>query len=134
MRPSTPATHAGPSATRWPTSWARPPALCRRPAHLLRAALAAGVTATHGRSPASANARSRAAEVSRCYIVLPSPLKNVHLFIFSNNSVKSQPILMLSVAFPKVKWLHVTGEVGKSVTCSCRIFSGLNVPKIMKIG
>jgi len=36
--------------------------------------------------------------------------------------------------FPKVKCLHLTGEVDKSVTCSCRIFSGCNVPKIIKIG
>jgi len=34
----------------------------------------------------------------------------------------------------KVQWLHVTGEVDKSVRCSCQIFSGFNVPKIIKIG
>jgi len=36
--------------------------------------------------------------------------------------------------FPKVKWLHLTGEVDKSVRCSCQIFSRFNVPKIIKIG
>jgi len=34
--------------------------------------------------------------------------------------------------FPKVKWLHLTGEVQKSVTCSCQVFSGFNVPKMLK--
>jgi len=33
--------------------------------------------------------------------------------------------------FPKVKWLHLTGEVDKSVRVSCAIFSGINVPKII---
>jgi len=36
--------------------------------------------------------------------------------------------------FPKIKWLHVTGEVDKSVRVSCRIFSGFNGPQIIKIG
>jgi len=36
--------------------------------------------------------------------------------------------------FPKVKWLHLTGEVDKSVRCSCQILSGFNIPKIIKIG
>jgi len=39
--------------------------------------------------------------------------------------------------FPKVKWLqwlHMTGDVDKSVRCSCQIFSGFYVPKIIKIG
>ena len=36
--------------------------------------------------------------------------------------------------FPKVKWLHYTGEMDKSVTCSRQIFSGFNIPKIIKIG
>jgi len=36
--------------------------------------------------------------------------------------------------FPKVKWLHLTGEVDKSVRCSCQIFSGFNVTKIINIG
>ena len=34
--------------------------------------------------------------------------------------------------FPKVKWLHLTGEVDKSVRCSCQIVSGFNVPKSSK--
>jgi len=34
--------------------------------------------------------------------------------------------------FPKVKWLHLTGEVDKSLRCLCQIFSGFNVPKIIK--
>jgi len=36
--------------------------------------------------------------------------------------------------FSKVKWLHLTGEVDKSVRFTCQIFSGFNVPKIIKIG
>jgi len=36
--------------------------------------------------------------------------------------------------FPKVKWLHLTGEVDKSVTFSSPIFSGFTVPKIIKTG
>ena len=36
--------------------------------------------------------------------------------------------------FPKVKWLNLTGEVDKSVRCSCQFFSGFNIPKIIKIG
>ena len=36
--------------------------------------------------------------------------------------------------FPKIKWLHLTGEVVKSVRFSCRIFSRFNIPKIIKIG
>ena len=34
--------------------------------------------------------------------------------------------------FPKVKWLHLTGEVDKSVRYPCQIFSGFNIPKIIK--
>ena len=30
-----------------------------------------------------------------------------------------------------MKWLHMTGEVDKSVSCLCQIFSGFNVPKIV---
>jgi len=33
-----------------------------------------------------------------------------------------------------VKWLHVTGEMNKSVRHSCQIFAGFNKPKIIKIG
>jgi len=36
--------------------------------------------------------------------------------------------------FPKVKWLHLTGEVDKSVRCSCQVFSGFNIAKIIKMG
>jgi len=36
--------------------------------------------------------------------------------------------------FPKSKWLHVTGEVDKSVRVSCQIFSRFNGPQIIKIG
>jgi len=35
--------------------------------------------------------------------------------------------------FPQVKWLHLTDEANTSVSCLCHIFSGLNVPKIIKI-
>jgi len=34
--------------------------------------------------------------------------------------------------FPKVKWLHLTGEVDKSVRFACQIFSEFNIPKIKK--
>ena len=34
--------------------------------------------------------------------------------------------------FPKVHWLHRTTEVDKSVRHSCQIFSGFNVPKLLK--
>jgi len=36
--------------------------------------------------------------------------------------------------FPKVKWLHKTREVDKSVSYSCKIFSGFDVQKLIKIG
>jgi len=36
--------------------------------------------------------------------------------------------------FSKVKWLHLTGEVDKAVRFSCQIFSGFDMPKIIKIG
>jgi len=36
--------------------------------------------------------------------------------------------------FHKVKWLSLTGEVDKSAKHSCQIFSGFNIPKIIKIG
>jgi len=35
--------------------------------------------------------------------------------------------------FPKVKWLHLTGEVDKSVRFACQIFSEFNIPKIKKM-
>ena len=41
---------------------------------------------------------------------------------------------MTSFGFPKVKWLHLTGEADISVKFSCQIFSGFKVPKIIKIG
>ena len=28
-----------------------------------------------------------------------------------------------------LQWLHLTGEVDKSVRCSCKIISGFNIPK-----
>jgi len=46
-----------------------------------------------------------------------------------NNNVENDVF-----GFPKVKWLHLTGEVDKSVSCSCQIFSEFNVPKFIKIG
>ena len=33
--------------------------------------------------------------------------------------------------FPKVKWLHLAGEVDICVKRSCRIFLGFNIPKII---
>ena len=35
---------------------------------------------------------------------------------------------------PKVKWLQHTGKVGKCTNYRCPIFSGFNIPKIIKIG
>ena len=35
---------------------------------------------------------------------------------------------------PKVKWLHLTGEVDICVSCPCVIFLGFNIPKVIKIG
>jgi len=34
--------------------------------------------------------------------------------------------------FPKVKWQQYTGKVGKCTSCSCRISSGFDTPKIFK--
>jgi len=36
--------------------------------------------------------------------------------------------------FHKVKWLHLTNEVDKSVRYSCQFVSGFNCPKVIKIG
>jgi len=42
--------------------------------------------------------------------------------------------------FPKLKWIHLTGDVDKSVKkitinmTKSQIFLGFNVPKIIKIG
>ena len=41
---------------------------------------------------------------------------------------------MTFFGFPKVKWLHLRGEVDKSVKCSCQVFLGFNIPKIIKMG
>jgi len=41
---------------------------------------------------------------------------------------------MTFFGFAKVKWLHLTGEVDKSVRFLSEFFSGFNVPKIIKIG
>jgi len=35
--------------------------------------------------------------------------------------------------FPKVKWLHMSGEMDKSVRFLFQIFSGFNVPKSLKL-
>jgi len=40
----------------------------------------------------------------------------------------------MTFGFPKIKWLHLTGEVDKSVSFSCQISSGFNMLKIIKIG
>ena len=40
--------------------------------------------------------------------------------------------VVIGSGFLKVKWLHLTGEVGKSVRSSCQIFSGFNIPKLLK--
>ena len=36
--------------------------------------------------------------------------------------------------FSKLKWLQYTAEVGKCTSYWCQIFSGFNIPKIVKIG
>ena len=41
---------------------------------------------------------------------------------------------MTLFGFLKVKWLHLTGEVDKTVRYSCEIFSELNILKIITIG
>jgi len=46
-----------------------------------------------------------------------------------NNTAKNDLL-----GFPKVLWLCLTGKVDKSVKLSRQIFSGLNMPKIIKIG
>jgi len=51
-----------------------------------------------------------------------------------NNYVRMTLLKITFFGFPKVKWLHLTGEVDKSVRCSCQIFSGFNIPNITKIG
>jgi len=38
----------------------------------------------------------------------------------------------LLFGFPKVKWIHLTGEMDKSVRFSCEIFSGFSVTKLLK--
>jgi len=38
-------------------------------------------------------------------------------------------LLKMTLGFPKVKWLHLTGEADKSVRFSWQIFSGFNTPK-----
>jgi len=38
------------------------------------------------------------------------------------------------IGFPKVKWLHLAGEVDRSTSYLCQILSGFNAPKITKIG
>jgi len=46
-----------------------------------------------------------------------------------NNNIEN-----IFFGFPKVKWLHKTREVDKSVSYSCKIFSGFDVQKLIKIG
>jgi len=61
-------------------------------------------------------------------------------FIFFGYDVINQKYVWITLlkitffVFPKAKWLHLTGEVDKSVKCSCQIFSGFNMPEIIKIG
>jgi len=36
--------------------------------------------------------------------------------------------------FPKVKWLHLTGKMDKSVACSCKFFSlDLTYQQLLKV-
>jgi len=60
------------------------------------------------------------------------------VFVWDNkNNQKHVWIIMLKndfLGFPKIKWLHPTGEMDKSLLHSCQIFSGFNTPKIINIG
>ena len=40
---------------------------------------------------------------------------------------------MTFFGFPKVKWLQYTGKVGKCRSYQCNIFSGYNIPKLIKV-
>jgi len=44
--------------------------------------------------------------------------------------------MLIIFGFPKVKWLHLISDVDvdKSVRFACQIFSGFNIPIIIKIG
>jgi len=42
--------------------------------------------------------------------------------------------LVLAFSAPPVNWIHLTGQVDKSLSRSCQIFSEFNTPKITKIG
>jgi len=44
----------------------------------------------------------------------------------------SKTVEMTFFEFPKEKWLHLTGEVDKSVRLSYQIFSGFSISKIIK--
>ena len=46
-----------------------------------------------------------------------------------NNTVKDD-----FFGFSKVKWLHVTGEMGKCVTFHVKFSQDFNMPIIIKIG
>jgi len=51
---------------------------------------------------------------------------------FCNSQVSVVTFLVVFFGFLKVKWLHLTGEVDKSVRFSCQIFPGFNVQKSLK--
>ena len=46
-----------------------------------------------------------------------------------NNTVEND-----FLGFPEVQWLHLTGEVDKSVRFACQIISVFSTPEIIKIG
>jgi len=59
--------------------------------------------------------------------------------LFSSEIIKQPDVCMNNTVendffWILVKWLHVTGEVYKSLKFSCQIFAGFNMPKIIKIG
>jgi len=61
-------------------------------------------------------------------------------FVFFWDNVNNQKYVWIDSTvendffrFPKVKWLHLTGEVDKSVRFSCQIFSGFTVPNSVRI-
>jgi len=50
------------------------------------------------------------------------------MYVCMNNTVEKD-----FFGFPKVKWLHLIGEVDKSVRHSCQIFSEFNILKSFKL-
>jgi len=64
-------------------------------------------------------------------VLNPEKIWRENLTDLSSSTVENDPFW-----YHKVKWLHLTGEMGqdKSVRFSREIFSGFDTPKIIKIG